>query len=351
MDGINWFKVKSNYLDGSSFKFMRRAKIDGVGNLRDKLESVWFELLALAAKVNNDGFFYNDEVDYQSNLDLAIMLDREEEEINICMKFYLKHQMISVVDNRIKLTNWDKYQNIKSLDAVREKQRIRVQRYREKQKKLQKLENHVEVETCNVTRNATSNATDMSQVTLPSQENIRIREIENIRNREYKNIRSKELENKDVKNKEKELTNKDIAHSPDGTNERPTALVKSSPRKPKDKSYLKEFERFYANYPRKIGKAMCKKWFEKHKPDQEFTDKLIEAVNKQKLLPQWSDPKFIPYPATWLNQKRYEDDDEDFDKIKKEIDKSYNDKAYSEAYSNVDEEKIANLDLDEILGE
>ena len=56
---VKWIKLKVGMFDGTSFKKIKRAKIDGVADFRDKLTAVWFELLDLGAKVNNEGYFFN----------------------------------------------------------------------------------------------------------------------------------------------------------------------------------------------------------------------------------------------------------------------------------------------------
>lgn len=72
-----------------------------------------------------------------------------------------------------------------------------------------------------------------------------------------------------------------------------------------------DFERFWSVYPKKIGKqAALKKWqalkrtYQLPPPDQ-----IIGAVEKQKTWDQWQkdEGQFIPNPATWLNQGRWDD--------------------------------------------
>lgn len=73
------------------------------------------------------------------------------------------------------------------------------------------------------------------------------------------------------------------------------------------------FVKFWKAYPRKVGKGAAEKAFAKHKPDSTLVNKMVEAVNVQKRTEQWQRErgKFIPHPATWLNQRRWEDEPED----------------------------------------
>lgn len=64
------------------------------------------------------------------------------------------------------------------------------------------------------------------------------------------------------------------------------------------------FDRFWDAYPRKVGKPAAQKAWNKilHRTD------LMAGLEVWKATEQWQDEKFIPYPATFLNQRRWEDD-------------------------------------------
>jgi hypothetical protein len=72
------------------------------------------------------------------------------------------------------------------------------------------------------------------------------------------------------------------------------------------KQILDAFDSFWEIYPRKVGKGGAVKAFEKaaKKADPEV---IIQAVEVwiQKPLPEM---QYIPHPATWLNQERWNDD-------------------------------------------
>lgn len=70
------------------------------------------------------------------------------------------------------------------------------------------------------------------------------------------------------------------------------------------------FSRFWAIYPKKKSKQAALTAWKKLKPDEEFTQKIITDVQKQKQWPEWQkdNGQYIPYPATWLNQRRWEDE-------------------------------------------
>lgn len=67
------------------------------------------------------------------------------------------------------------------------------------------------------------------------------------------------------------------------------------------------FDVFWAAYPRKVGKGEARKAFGKVKVPLEV---LVNALEAQKLSDQWKKDggRYIPNPATWLNQGRWEDE-------------------------------------------
>lgn len=151
MDNVQWIKLKVGMFDGESFKKIKKAKIGGE-SFRDKLTAVWFELLDFAGKCNHSGFLVNSrEIPFQSISDIAVMIDRTPEELDLCMKFFINEGMVEIIDDIYLLSNWMMYQNEAGLEKIREQTRLRVEKHRRK-KALAEGKGEGE---CNVTRNAT----------------------------------------------------------------------------------------------------------------------------------------------------------------------------------------------------
>lgn len=76
------------------------------------------------------------------------------------------------------------------------------------------------------------------------------------------------------------------------------------------KDYPDGFERFWKAYPRKSCKVIALKAWMKLNPDKDLQEKILKAIQQQSNTPQWQSDKgqFIPYPSTWLNQERWEDE-------------------------------------------
>ena len=71
-----------------------------------------------------------------------------------------------------------------------------------------------------------------------------------------------------------------------------------------------DFDLFWEAYPNKKGKGAARKAFENAIKKGVTSDVLIDAVNRQRRGAQWTkdNGQYIPHPATWLNQERWEDE-------------------------------------------
>ena len=70
------------------------------------------------------------------------------------------------------------------------------------------------------------------------------------------------------------------------------------------------FTRFWGLYPKRVGKGEARRAWRKLKVDDPLMAKIEKAIEAQKTSEQWAREggQFIPHPATWLNQERWEDD-------------------------------------------
>ena len=69
------------------------------------------------------------------------------------------------------------------------------------------------------------------------------------------------------------------------------------------------FDEFWKVYPRKAAKPAAIKAWTKLNPNDETLRKILESVKTQAASPDWlkDGGQFIPYPATYLNGRRWED--------------------------------------------
>ena len=70
------------------------------------------------------------------------------------------------------------------------------------------------------------------------------------------------------------------------------------------------FTEFWERYPRKKSKGQAEKAWVSIKPDEQLQDRILTAVERAKTSADWrrDGGKFIPYPASWLNAKGWEDE-------------------------------------------
>lgn len=151
MADIKWIKITTDIFDDEKIKIIDRMPA------RDEILVIWFKLLTLSGKVNQNGMlFMNNKIAYTTEM-LSAVFNREENSIKMALKIFENFGMIDIEDNVvIKISNWEKHQNVETMEKIREQTKKRVERHREKQRLM--LPEH-----CNVTSNVTvtqGNATE-----------------------------------------------------------------------------------------------------------------------------------------------------------------------------------------------
>lgn len=80
---------------------------------------------------------------------------------------------------------------------------------------------------------------------------------------------------------------------------------------PSAKALAASFERFWFTYPKKRNKGDALKAWRALKPSEELVTAILAAVERAKSSVQWrkDEGQFIPYPATWLRARGFEDEE------------------------------------------
>jgi hypothetical protein len=110
-----------------------------------------------------------------------------------------------------------------------------------------------------------------------------------------------------------------------------------------------DFDAFWNSYPKKVGKKAADKAFQTaRKSGCPSIHVIIAAIEKQRKSDQWrrDGGKFIPNPATWLNQGRWDDEVKTGDPALAGIMEWYNSEEDNEQESNwgmfgADDEKLS----------
>ena len=72
----------------------------------------------------------------------------------------------------------------------------------------------------------------------------------------------------------------------------------------------RRFAAFWAAYPKKVGKQDALRAFARLKVGEDQLAAMLAAIEQQRASPQWAKDggQYIPNPATWLRQGRWEDE-------------------------------------------
>lgn len=129
MAELKWIKINLAMFDDEKLKL-----IDAMPE-RDTVHFIWIRLLVQAGKCNANGYIYlSENIPYTDEM-LSTIFNRPLNSIRFALEALKNLDMIEVDSNNlIKISNWEKHQNIEGMDRVREQNRLRKQRQREREK-------------------------------------------------------------------------------------------------------------------------------------------------------------------------------------------------------------------------
>lgn len=141
---IEWVKLSTEMFSDDKIKLIR-SRDNG-----DQLVLIWIMLIVQAAKTNAGGFiFISQEIPYTPKM-LGVVLGFNEETICRALETFVTLQMLDISETgQIYMPKFSLYQNVESMDRVKELTRLRVARLRENRKDL------VANTNCNATCNVT----------------------------------------------------------------------------------------------------------------------------------------------------------------------------------------------------
>ncbi len=157
MTEMQWIKLRIDMFDDEKIKIIQSMP-DG-----DALLVVWIRLIALAGKCNANGLvLVGDEFPYTDEM-LSVIFNKPLATIKLALKTFEQFRMVEKTVKGIYITNFEKHQNIEGMDKIREQNRIRKQREREKRSSLLLEKKTGIVQNFdNKNRGATGEVTDMS---------------------------------------------------------------------------------------------------------------------------------------------------------------------------------------------
>ena len=148
MADVKWIKITTDMFDNRKIKYLRTLP---EGN---NIVLIWVMLLTMAGRCNSGGMiFLTENIPYTTKI-LADELGFEENTVILALNALVQLGMIIEDRNFFSIAGWDKHQNTEGMDKIREQNKIRKQRQREKEKLLSA--------TCHVT-SRDSHATDKEE--------------------------------------------------------------------------------------------------------------------------------------------------------------------------------------------
>ena len=125
---VKWIKLDVSIPDNKKVKRIRKMP-DG-----NNIILFWVFLLSRAGESNQKGgLFFTENVPYTEE-DLAADFDFSTEFVRFAIMTLEKYRMIELYDDIIFIRNWDEYQQLDKLEKIKEQNRLRQAKYREKQK-------------------------------------------------------------------------------------------------------------------------------------------------------------------------------------------------------------------------
>ena len=131
MAEVKWIKITTDMFDNRKIRHLRRLP-DG-----NNIVLIWVMLLTMAGRCNSGGMiFLTENIPYTPKM-LADELDFEENTVQLALKALEQLNMIVTNDGYFAIAGWEEYQNIDGLEKIKEQNRLRKRKQREKEKLLE----------------------------------------------------------------------------------------------------------------------------------------------------------------------------------------------------------------------
>jgi len=129
MPEISWIKLSLGIFEDEKIKLLGKLPEGSA------IINLWLRLLCLAGKCNDGGMIYlSQNIPYTDEM-LSALSDIPLNTVRMAMETFTGWGMIELLGNgSILLANWEKYQNVESLERIREQTRARVAAHRERKR-------------------------------------------------------------------------------------------------------------------------------------------------------------------------------------------------------------------------
>lgn len=137
MAEVKWIKLSVNMFEDEKIRLIETMPE------ADTILIIWVKLLAQAGKTNASGYIYlSENIPYTDEM-IATIFNRPIATVRLALKTLENFGMIEIYDNHfISISNWEKHQNLDGLEKIREQNRLRKQKERER-KGISNVTGHV----------------------------------------------------------------------------------------------------------------------------------------------------------------------------------------------------------------
>lgn len=117
MADVKWIKITTDIFDDE--------KILLIEGLPDSyaIITVWFKLLCLAGKQNNNGVFMMGRIPYTNQM-LATIFRMKEATVTTALEVFSNFGMVEIVEGVITIPNWNKHQTLDAYEKKKERDRL-----------------------------------------------------------------------------------------------------------------------------------------------------------------------------------------------------------------------------------
>jgi len=125
MAEVEWIKIVTEFFDDDKITLIEATPE------ADMVLIIWIKLLCLAGKKNRAGYIYlTEKIPYTDEM-LATIFHRPLNTVRLALSTFKELEMINMdAAGVIKITNWEKHQNIEGMERIREGNKIRQKRYK-----------------------------------------------------------------------------------------------------------------------------------------------------------------------------------------------------------------------------
>lgn len=140
---IKWIKLSTNIFDDEKIQLIEQLPD------ADGIIVIWFKLLTLAGKQNNNGMIMlNDKIPYTIEM-LSTIFRRKQTLVQLALETFKNFGMVEISDNAYHITNWGKHQ---ALTDRNEYQRLYMAKKRAETKEKQNVSANSLLTVSNVSR-------------------------------------------------------------------------------------------------------------------------------------------------------------------------------------------------------